>query len=80
MARSSRKSSSRRRGGPRPYWRGHLKLSLVTCPIAVHSAITTKEDVHLHFINPKTGNRIRYQVIDYPGGMPGDIGVTLSWG
>ena len=26
------------------------------------------------------GYRIRYEVIDYPGGMPGDIGITLSWG
>jgi len=59
-----RKSSHRNTGGPRPYWRGHLKLSLVTCPIAVYSAVSEKNDIHLHFLNPSTGNRIRYQVID----------------
>ena len=26
------------------------------------------------------GYRLRYEVVDYPGGMPGDIGITLSWG
>ena len=26
------------------------------------------------------GYHIRYEIIDYPGGMPGDVGVTLSWG
>jgi len=30
-------------------------------------------------LKPK-GYRIAYQIIDFPGGMPGDIGVTLSWG
>jgi DNA end-binding protein Ku len=48
----------------RPFWRGHLKLSLVSCPVALHSAITDKNDIHLSFINPETGNRIRNQVID----------------
>ena len=61
-----RKSKPRTTGprGQRPYWRGHLKLSLVTCPIAVYTAVTDKEDLHLHFINPDTGNRIKYQVVD----------------
>lgn len=48
----------------RPLWRGYLKLSLVSCPIAVYNAITESEDIHLNFLNPGTGNRIRYQVID----------------
>lgn len=48
----------------RPLWRGYLKLSLVSCPIAVYNAITEAEDIHLNFLNPETGNRIRYQVID----------------
>jgi hypothetical protein len=30
------------------------------------------------YLQPR-GYRIRYQVIDFPGGMPGDIGVTISW-
>jgi DNA end-binding protein Ku len=48
----------------RPFWRGHLKLSLVSCPVQLHSAITEKNDIHLNFINPETGNRIRNQTID----------------
>ena len=48
----------------RPFWRGHLKLSLVSCPVALHSALTGRNDIHLNFINPETGNRIRNQVID----------------
>lgn len=48
----------------RPFWRGHLKLSLVSCPVQLHSAITDKNDIHLNFINPDTGNRICNQVID----------------
>lgn len=48
----------------RPFWRGHLKLSLVSCPVQLHSAITDKNDIHLNLINPETGNRIRNQVID----------------
>lgn len=30
------------------------------------------------YLQPR-GYRIRYQIIDFPGGMPGDIGVTISW-
>ncbi|MGE0153220.1 MAG: Ku protein [Reyranellaceae bacterium] len=48
----------------RPFWRGHLKLSLVSCPVQLHSAITDRNDIHLNFINPETGNRIRNQIID----------------
>lgn len=60
----ARRRKSPPRTGPRPYWRGHLKLSLVTCPVAVYSATTEKSDIHLHFLNPETGNRIRYKVVD----------------
>src|ERR1700704_562892 len=31
------------------------------------------------YLQPR-GYRIRYQIIDFPGGVPGDIGITLSWG
>ena len=48
----------------RPLWRGHLKLSLVSCPIAIYNAVTETEDIHLHFLNPETGNRVRYQSVD----------------
>jgi DNA end-binding protein Ku len=48
----------------RPFWRGHLKLSLVSCPVQLHSAVTEKNDIRLNFINPETGNRIRNQTVD----------------
>lgn len=54
----------RSRQASRPLWRGYLKLSLVSCPVAVFNAITESEDIHLNFLNPETGNRIRYQVVD----------------
>ena len=49
---------------PRPYWKGYLKLSLVSCPIAVHSAISGGERIGFRQINKKTGNRLRQQLVD----------------
>ena len=42
---------------------------------------TAKEIFQLwtDYLKPR-GYRIRYQIIDFPGGVPGDIGVTISWG
>ena len=48
----------------RPTWQGHLRLSLVTCPVALYSATSTAGDVHFHLINPKTDNRIRMIATD----------------
>lgn len=48
----------------RPSWRGHLKLSLVTCPVALYSAIDPSGEVHFHLINPKSGHRIRTVTVD----------------
>lgn len=48
----------------RPTWQGHLRLSLVACPVSLFPATTTANDVSFHLINPKTGNRIRQQVVD----------------
>ena len=48
----------------RPSWQGHLKLSLVTCPVALFNAISPKGDVHFNMINPSTGNRIKMVTID----------------
>ena len=42
----------------RPTWQGHLKLSLVTCPVALYSATNSASDIHFNLINPKTNNRI----------------------
>jgi DNA end-binding protein Ku len=48
----------------RPYWKGYLKLSLVTCPIALYTAATSTDRVSFRQINKKTGNRLRQQLID----------------
>lgn len=49
---------------PRPTWQGHLRLSLVTCPVALYNAISPRGDVHFNLINPDTGNRIRMITVD----------------
>jgi len=43
----------------RPIWEGHLRLSLVSCPIALYPATTHTNDIAFHLLNPKTNNRIR---------------------
>ena len=48
----------------RPSWQGHLKLSLVTCPVALYSATDSAGDVHFNLINPKTNNRIKMITTD----------------
>jgi len=48
----------------RPTWEGHLRLSLVTCPVALYTATERAADVHFNLINPKTNNRIRMQTVD----------------
>ena len=49
---------------PRPIWKGYLKLSLVSCRVAMYTATSTSSRVRLHIINRDTGNRIRNQAID----------------
>lgn len=48
----------------RPTWEGHLRLSLVTCPVALFTATERTADIHFNLINPKTNNRIRMQTVD----------------
>jgi DNA end-binding protein Ku len=48
----------------RPYWKGYLKLALVSCPIALHAACSSTERIALRQINKATGNRLRQQLID----------------
>jgi DNA end-binding protein Ku len=43
----------------RPAWQGHLRLSLVSCPVFLYSATTHAQDVSFHLLNPATHNRIR---------------------
>ena len=49
---------------PRPNWKGFLKLSLVSCSVALYTATSTSQRVRFHIINRKTGNRIRNEVVD----------------
>jgi DNA end-binding protein Ku len=49
---------------PRPIWKGYLKLSLVSCAVAMYTATSTSSRIRLHIINRETGNRIRNQAID----------------
>lgn len=48
----------------RAYWKGFLKLSLVSCPIMLYPATSDREKVHFHQINRNTGHRIRYHKVD----------------
>ncbi len=49
---------------PRPYWKGYLKLSLVSCPISLYTATSSSEKVSFRQINKKTGNRLKQQLVD----------------
>ena len=49
---------------PRPVWKGYLKLSLVSCSVAMYTATSTSSRTRLNIINRETGNRIRNQAID----------------
>lgn len=48
----------------RPTWQGHLRLSLVTCPVALYTATNTGGEVHFNLINPDTNNRIKMVTTD----------------
>jgi len=43
----------------RPIWQGSLRLSLVSCPVALYGATSRTADVSFHLLNPETNNRIR---------------------
>jgi len=49
---------------PRPNWKGYLRLSLVSCSVALYSATSTSQRVRFNIINRKTGNRVHNQVVD----------------
>ncbi len=55
---------------PRAYWKGYLKLSLVSCPIALYPASSSSERVSFNRINTKTGNRLKQQMVDAESGEP----------
>src|SRR6476620_11052976 len=53
---------------PRAYWKGYLKLSLVSCPIALFPATSEREKISFHQLNKSTGNRIKYRKVDADSG------------
>lgn len=55
---------------PRPTWKGYLKLSLVSCPVALFPATSTRQRISFHIMNRKTGDRTRYHVVDSETGEP----------
>ena len=57
---------------PRAYWKGYLRLSLVTCPIELFPATSQSEKTHFHQINEQTGHRLRHQMVDEETGRAVD--------
>jgi DNA end-binding protein Ku len=57
---------------PRPNWKGFLKLSLVSCAVALYPATSTSQRIRFNILNRKTGNRIRNDVVDAETGEPVD--------
>jgi Ku protein len=49
---------------PRAYWKGSLKLSLVSCPVVLYPATTSVDKTRFHMINRETGNRLKQQMVD----------------
>lgn len=55
---------------PRAFWKGYLKLSLVTCRVAMTPATSEREKVRFHTLNRATGNRIVSRYVDEVSGKP----------
>jgi DNA end-binding protein Ku len=55
---------------PRPNWKGFLKLSLVSCAVALYPATSTSQRIRFNILNRKTGNRIRNDIVDAETGDP----------
>ena len=58
------KSPSKGTPMPRATWNGHLRLSLVSCPVYLSPATTETKRIRLNQINAATGNRVRQQLVD----------------
>jgi len=56
----------------RPFWKGYLKLSLVTCPVAMTPATTDNARIRFHVLNRRTGNRVESHYVDAVDGAPVD--------
>ena len=57
---------------PRAYWKGYLRLSLVSCPIELYPASSSREKIHFNQINKNTGHRIRMRKVDAETGKDVD--------
>lgn len=55
---------------PRPFWKGYLKLSLVTCAVAMTPAISESEKMRFHTVNRATGHRVRSRYVDAETNKP----------
>jgi DNA end-binding protein Ku len=55
---------------PRANWKGHLKLSLVSCAVALYPATTTSSRIRFNIINKETGNRVKNEIVDSETGDP----------
>src|SRR3954466_15942872 len=55
---------------PRANWKGYLRLSLVSCPIALYPATSEREKISFHQINRETGNRVKMARVDAVTGEP----------
>ena len=62
----------------RPIWRGHLRLALVSCPVALYSARHDRNAIRFNMINPETGNRIRMITVDAETEQPVARGDTVK--
>jgi DNA end-binding protein Ku len=50
--------------GSRAYWKGYLKLSFVSCPVALHAATSATERVSFRQVNRRTGHRLKHRLVD----------------
>lgn len=55
---------------PRTFWKGYLKLSLVTCPVQMMPATTERDKVRFHVLNRRTGHRVVSRYVDAQTGKP----------
>ena len=62
----------------RPIWRGHLRLALVSCPVALYSARHDRASIRFNMLNPETGNRIKMVTQDAVTGAPLSRGETVK--
>src|ERR1700755_2712065 len=64
---------------PRANWKGFLRLSLVTCPVALYPATSEAEKISFNQINKKTGHRIRYLKVDADTGEVSNDDITKGY-